>query len=86
MNLLQQIKTIKREWLQVTSRNAFRTSGALQPPSSPVCSQITESKNEFLVGATSLSTITFDRATGPRDEVLEQCLVAWRFISLVVKG
>jgi len=38
-----------------------------------------ESENEFLVGTTSLNTSEFDRDQYSREELLQQCLDAWRF-------
>jgi len=40
--------------------------------------QLSETENEFLVGATPLAATEFDRLAYPRQELLQQCLDAWR--------
>jgi len=41
--------------------------------------QLDESENEFLAGATSLNTSEFDRPQYSREDILTQCLDAWRY-------
>lgn len=41
--------------------------------------QLDESENEFLVGTTSLNTSEFDRLQYSREDILTQCLDAWRY-------
>ena len=40
--------------------------------------QLSETENEFLVGATPLAATEFDRPAYSRQELLQQCLDAWR--------
>ena len=49
-----------------------------QPPRSKRI-QLDETENEFLVGTSPLTPFEFDRDPFSRDEVLAQCLEAWRF-------
>lgn len=41
--------------------------------------QLSETENEFLVGATALGATEFDRPAYSREELLQQCLDAWRY-------
>ena len=41
--------------------------------------QLSETENEFLVGATPLAATEFDRPAYSRQELLQQCLDAWRY-------
>lgn len=41
--------------------------------------QLDESENEFLVGTSSLNTSEFDRPQYSREDILTQCLDAWRY-------
>ena len=50
--------------------------------------QLSETENEFLVGATPLAATEFDRPAYSRQELLQQCLDAYRTstVSMRVRG
>ena len=48
--------------------------------------QLSETENEFLVGATLLAATEFDRPAYSRQELLQQCLDAWRMSITCMKA
>jgi len=48
--------------------------------------QLSETENEFLVGATPLAATEFDRPAYSRQELLQQCLDAWRMFIACMKA
>jgi len=49
------------------------------PPHPSQRQLFSETENEFLVGAVSLSPSEFDRDRYSREDILQQCLDAWRY-------